>query len=318
MSAISAFTSAILPIVAIAAVGYLIGVRTDVSVDALNTVALNFFLPALVFHGVATTELGGGTVLWLAGGVLAYLLAMMGIGYVAGRALDLSEAVLPGVVLSSSFPNSGFVGIPLSGFVFGDLGTTTATIYLTVQSVLLYTLGVYFVSASTGAAADPRDALREVFRLPLVYAVALAALVRVLGVVPPVDGTLMTTIDAVGSASIPVMLTVVGIQLSNVDLSAFRRTALPAALKLAVAPAVGLVIALAIGFSDPRVGNVFVLECATPAAVTPLAITIAYSDTAENTVSTAEYVSSVIFVTTVLSVVVLTGLVVAVRNGLLL
>lgn len=312
------FTSAVLPIIVIAAVGYVIGRRTGVDVAPLNTVALNFFLPALVFHGVATTQLSGGTVLDLGLGVLLYLLGMMGIAYLGGRAFDLPDAVLPGVVLASTFPNSGFVGIPLTSFVFGDLGRTTATLFLTIQSVVLYTVGVYVVSASAGDTTDATGAVREVFRLPLVYAVVLAAVVRVAGIVPPADGTLMTTIDTVGSASIPLMLTVVGIQLAGVKLGALRRTVLPTALKLVIAPVLGAAIALAIGFGDSRVGNIFILECATPAAVTPLAIAIAYTDPDDGALSTAEYMSTVVFVTTLLSVAVLTALVVAIRNGLLL
>ncbi|ESP87348.1 AEC family transporter [Candidatus Halobonum tyrrellensis] len=317
MSVASAFTSAILPIVAIGAVGYLLGRRTGVSVDGLNTVALNVFLPALVFHGVATTDLSGRTVLALAGGVLAYMVVMMGVAYAAGRASGLPETLLPAAVLASAVPNSGFVGIPLSGFVFGDVGRTTATLYLTVQSVVVYTLGVYVVSAGAERTAGAADALREVFRLPLVYAVGLAALLRAFGAVPSVDGTFMTTVDTVGSAAVPLMLTVVGIQLASVDLGALRGTALPATLKLLVAPVVGWGVALAVGFGDARVANVFVLECATPAAVTPLALAIAYGDDAgEDALSTAEYMSSVIFVTTLASVVVLTALVVAIRAGL--
>ncbi len=317
MSAISAFTSAILPIIAIAGVGYVIGWRTEVSVGALNTVALNFFLPALVFHGILTTDLSGKTVLNLGIAVFAYTLVMMGVAYLSGRTLDLPNAALPGVVLASAFPNSGFVGIPLTEFVFGDIGRTTATLFLTMQSIILYTLGVYVVSASSDDTAGVRSAIREVFRLPLVYAVVLAALVRLLGLVPPVDGTFMTTLDSVGSASVPLMLTVVGIQLAEVDLGGLHRIALPTALKLVVAPICGAGIALVVGFTQPHMGNIFVLECATPAAVTPLALTIAYGDPDENSLSTAEYMSTVIFVTTVLSVVVLTALVVAIQSGYL-
>ena len=113
------------------------------------------------------------------------------------------------------------------------------------------------------------------------------------------------------------MLTVVGIQLAEVDLGALRGTAIPAGLKLVVAPVVGAGVALAAGFDDPRVANVFVLECATPAAVTPLALALAYGDDAGgDALSTAEYMSGVIFVTTLLSVVVLTALVAAIRRGL--
>lgn len=320
MSVASAFTEAVLPIVAIAAVGYVLGRRTGVSVDALNTVALTFFLPALVFHGVATTALTGDTVVALCLGVLVYLLVVMGLAYVGARAVSLPDGVLPGVVLASAFPNSGFVGIPLSRFVFGDLGATTATIFLTTQSVVLYTVGVYVVSAAANDTAGPASAVREVFRLPLVYAVVAAAALRAFGAVPPVDGTFMTTVDSVGSAAIPLMLTVVGIQLADVELGSLRDTALPSALKLVVAPAVGVAVVLglaAVGLEmGDAVSNVFVLECATPAAVTPLALTIAYGDSSE-TLSVAEYVSTVIFVTTLLSVVVLTGLVAAIRAGLL-
>lgn len=54
----------------------------------------------------------------------------------------------------------------------------------------------------------------------------------------------------------------------------------------------------------------FVSECATPAAVTPLAI--AYGDDADgDALSTAGHTSGVISVTAVLSVVVLTAVVVA-------
>ena len=308
---VAPFTDAILPIVAIAAVGYLLGRRTGLSVEPLNTVALTFFLPALVFHGLATTDLSGGTVVKLVGGVLVYVFVLMGIAYVGGRALGVSEALLPAIALSSAFPNSGFVGIPLVGFVFGDLGRTTATLYLTTQSVVLYTFGVYVVSDESAAL----EAVREVFRLPLVYAVVAAGILRATGFVPPVDGTFMTTVDSVGSASIPLMLTVVGIQLAEVELGAIRRTLFPTGLKLVVAPVVGAAIALLVGFSDPRISNIFVIECATPAAVTPLALIIAYGETPEEGLSAAEYTSTVIFVTTILSVVVLTGLVVAIQSG---
>lgn len=307
------FTSAILPIIAIAAVGYLIARQTGLEVDPLNTVAINFFLPALVFHGIATTDLSGETVIRLVVGVLAYIFILMGIAYVGGRALGVSDALLPAVALSSTFTNSGFVGIPLLGFVFGDLGRTTATLYITTQGVVLYTLGVYAVSSGGESAA--LEAVREVFRLPLVYAVAAAAALRGLRLVPPTDGTFMTTVDTVGSASIPLMLTVVGIQLAEVKLGALRRTVFPAGLKLVVAPVVGAALALAVGFSDPRISNIFVIECATPTAVTSLALIIAYDETSEEGFSAAEFTSTVIFVTTVLSVIVLTVLVVAVQSG---
>jgi hypothetical protein len=217
-------------------------------------------------------------------------------------------------MLAAAFPNSGFVGIPLSTFAFGDLGRTTAVLYLTVQNLVVYTLGVYV--ASRGTDRGVHEAVVEVFRLPLLYAVALGVLVRVLDVVPPVDGSLMETVGLVGDAAVPVMLLVLGLQLAETELGAVSRSIAPTVLKLGAAPLVGIGLALALGFENPVVARVFVLECATPAAVIPLALTIEYADDAATDGFTApEYLSTAIFTTTVVGVFVLTGLLAVLQTG---
>ncbi|MDY6774874.1 MAG: AEC family transporter [Halobacteria archaeon] len=314
MSLVSAFTTAIAPILGITGVGYLLGTRFEIDVESVNTVALYFFVPALVFHSLTTTDLGGRAVASLSVGVVAYALGMMSLGYVASKILGEPRSVASVVVLSSAFPNSGFIGVPLSEFAFGEVGRTTAVLFLTVQNLLVYTLGVYVASSGT---ADTRESLIEILRLPLIYAVVAAVIVRYLGVLP--SESVMETVRLVGDASIPLMLTVLGVQLVDVDLgrTSFSRIALPTSLKLVVAPAVGLVIASAVGFDDPTVADVFVLESATPAAVIPLALTIAYSDLDDEDVSPPEYMSTVILVTTVGSIVTLTLLITALRSNLL-
>ncbi|XGI83388.1 AEC family transporter [Halorutilales archaeon Cl-col2-1] len=315
MSLVSAFTTAIAPILGITGVGYLLGTRFDIEVESVNTVALYFFVPALVFHSLVTTDLGGRAVASLSVGVVAYVFAMMTLGFGASKILGEPRSIASVVVLSSAFPNSGFIGVPLSEFAFGEVGRTTAVLFLTVQNLLVYTLGVYVASSGT---ADTRESLIEILRLPLIYAVVAAVVVRYLGVLP--SDSVMETVRLVGDASIPLMLTVLGVQLVDVDLgrTSPSRIALPTALKLLVAPAVGLVIALGVGFEDSRVADVFVLESATPAAIIPLALTIAYSDSGETDgVSLSEYMSTVILVTTVGSIVTLTLIIAFLKSGLL-
>ena len=55
MSLLSIFGTAILPIVAIAAAGYLLGRTRDISADSLNTVTVYVHVPALIFHTLTTT-----------------------------------------------------------------------------------------------------------------------------------------------------------------------------------------------------------------------------------------------------------------------
>jgi len=313
----AAFTGAVGPILGVAVVGYLLGRRTGLDVGPLNTAGLYVLVPALAFHSILTTTLGGGEVLKLAIGVVAYAAVMIAIAWVVGRAVGTSGALLGALMLAAAFPNSGFVGIPLSEFAFGDVGRTTAVLYLTIQNLLVYTVGVYI--ASNGAGRGVCEAVVEIFRLPLIYAVLAAVALRALGAVPATDAAVMETIGAVGEAAIPVMLLILGIQLAKTDVTAVTRSAAPSVLKLVAAPAVAVGIALALSFGDATVAKVFVLESATPTAVIPLALTIEYADDlAVDGITAPEYLSTAIFVTTVASVAMLTLLVAGLQAGVVI
>ncbi len=315
MSLTTAFTNAVGPILGVAAAGYLLARTTDLAVEPLNTAGLYVLLPALAFHSILTTALDGGEAVRLGVGVVAYAVVMIAVAWAVGRLVGESGALLGALMLAAAFPNSGFVGIPLSEFAFGEVGRTTAVLYLTIQSLVVYTVGVYI--ASGGADGGIRDAVVEIFRLPLVYAVVAAVAIRTSGLAPATDSAVMETVGLVGNAAIPVMLLVLGIQLAKTDVTAVTRSVAPAALKLVAAPFVAVGIAAALGFADPTVARVFVLESATPAAVTPLALTIEYAgDVAPGEISAPEYLSTTIFVTTVASVGVLTALVAALQAGI--
>ena len=78
------------------------------------------------------------------------------------------------------------------------------------------------------------------------------------GVLPPADGTLLRTVGMAGDASIPIFLTVLGIQVARTDAgAALRRTAPAVGLKLLVAPLVGLAVAVVVGFERPAVALEF-------------------------------------------------------------
>ncbi|MFD1586056.1 AEC family transporter [Halorientalis brevis] len=315
MSLLSVLTSAVLPVVAVAGVGYVLGSVRDVNVEPLSTVTIFVLAPALVFYSLLTTPISGSTVARLFGGVVAFTVAIVAIAEGAGRFLGEREPILGAFVLTSTFSNAGNYGIPLSAFAFGALGRSTAVLYIAVQSVLMYTVGVYV--ASRGQAASMRGALGKVFRLPLVYAVVAAGVVRAFDLAPPTDTAAMETIRLTGEAAIPVMLLMLGIQLAGpVGGATVRRVAPATVLKLLVAPIVALGVALGVGLTG-TVGRVFVLECAMPAAVTPLMLTIEFGDGARE-FSAADYVSTTILVSTLGSLVTLTALIAVLQSGALL
>ena len=313
MSLVAALTEAILPVLSIAGVGFLLGRVRDVPVDAIATVTIYVLLPALVFHSLVTTPIGERTAFLLGSGVIVYTLGMLALAGGVGSILGESGATYGGLLLSSSFPNSGNYGIPLAAFAFGAVGRSTAVLYIAFQSVLMYTVGVSI--ASRGSSTSMKTAVLEIFRLPLIYAVVAAPIVRLLDLVPAEGTPTMEVLRLTGDAAIPVMLLLLGIQLANTTYgSAVRRTTPAVILKLAVSPVLAIGVALALGL-DGDIGRVFVLACAMPVAVTPLLLTIKY-DAGDEALTGPEYVSTAILLSTIGSVGTLTVLLAALQSGL--
>jgi predicted permease len=315
VSLIGIFATAILPIIAISTVGFALGRLRDVTVDPLNTITIYVLVPALIFYSLTTTPLSGGTLASIAAGVFLFTGVMWLLADGSGRMLGRTEPILGSFVLVSIFPNAGNLGIPVSEFAFGSVGRSTAVVYIVAQSVTMYTLGVYL--AARGEGENWRSGVRAIFEIPLIYTVAAALLARYLGILPPADAALMETVKLVGDSSIPVMLLILGIELADVDYGAAVLQVTPAvALKMLLAPVVGVGVALLVGFRNPTVARVFVLECAMPTAVTTLILTGEFAGAVPDGIDASEFTGTVIFVSTIVSMPVLTGLIAVLQSGI--
>jgi hypothetical protein len=316
MSLLSIFATAILPIFAISVVGFALGRVRDVDPGPLNTVTVYVLAPALVFHSLATTELAAGTLADVVLAVVAYHAVMILVAEGVGRVLGGTTTGISAIVLVSAFPNSGNFGVPVSEFAFGETGRATAVLYLTAQAVLMYTVGVYV--ASRGNSEGALAGVRRVFTVPLVYAVLAALAARALNLVPPTGSTAMATLKLVGDSAIPVMLLILGLQLAETNYGAtLRQVGTATVLKMGVAPLVAAGVALVVGFSDPTVGRVFVLESAMPAAITPLILLVEFGEGEVGGVPVESFVSTAVLVTTLVSVPVLTGVIALLDAGYL-
>jgi predicted permease len=315
-AATSVFVSAVLPVLSIAAVGYLLRTFRPIDVEPLNTVTLYVFLPALAAHSLLSSQLAGD-LLRLVVAVLAFAVLTFAAALAVGLVLGESGSRLSALVFVATLPNVGNFGIPVSTFAFGVVGGTVAVVFTVIQSVLSYTAGVYVAAWGTGA--EWRSRVGEVLRLPLVYVVILAVGIRAAGLPPPAGGTAMQTLELVGNASIPTFLVVLGVQLAETEpAAALKQTAPSIALRFLLAPVVGFGIALLVGFADPVVARTFVLLTAAPAAVTPLVLLIEFAGESDRSPTAPEYHGTAVFASTLLSIPVVTGLILLLRSGIVL
>lgn len=309
------FVSSILPVVALVTVGFLLEQRVGLDAGPLNTLTLYVLTPALIFHSLSLTALRLDALFRVTVGVVVFVGAMVAIGWLYGTGTGKEESVLSGFLLIVTFGNTGGLGIPMADFAFGGVGRETAVLFAAIHGAFVFTLGLYLASLSGGASG--LGSLKRVLKYPLVYAVALAVGARALGIVPPADSVTMETVGLVGDSAIPVMLFILGIQLARTSYaSALSMTVTPTLFRFVLSPLVGTAVVRALGFQNPTVARVFVLLTAMPVAIAPVIFVVEFADdTLIGGVTTPEFVSASVFVTTLVSVPVLTAAVTILKSG---
>jgi predicted permease len=137
--------------------------------------------------------------------------------------------------------------------------------------------------------------------LPVIYGVTLALLIKGIGIQPPLP--ISRTIEIAANGAIPVMLILLGLELTRIQWShSFRALGLGVAAKLLLAPLIALLFAGLFGLhSAARQGSV--LEAAMPAAVATTVVATEYK-------LEPSLVTAIVFLGTLLSPLTLTPLIV--------
>jgi malate permease and related proteins len=294
---LSIFTSDILPIFLIAAVGFALARVLAANVKTLSHIVFYALVPCFVFNLLVTsrmtsTEFGRMALL----NVL--ILASMGlIGRAVSWPLRLSRPELSAFLLVVMLSNSGNYGLPVVLFAFGSDALAHATAFFVTGSMLTYTVGVFI--AATGR-REIRGAISGIVRVPAIYGVAAAAIVLAAGVQVPLAIT--RPIALLSDAAMPMMILVLGMQLERATLPERPLVvAVAVVISLAIAPMVALGLSSLLGVSgSARQAGVALASMPVAVVTTILAL--------EFDIAPA-FVTSAVFLSTLLSPFTLTPLI---------
>lgn len=290
------FNNNVLPIFLAAGTGYVGSKYLQLTPRSVSQVAFYIFSPCLIFNLLTTSQLGGEDVTRMAGFALATVLALGLLTWALGHALRLERRLLSAVLLTVMFGNAGNYGLSLNLFAFGETALAHASLYFVTSAVLIYTVGV--IIASLGS-MSLKMALLGLFKIPGIYAVALALLFNRLGWQLPLP--LDRTVGLLADAAIPVLMVLMGIQLQharwNGQALALTLTNL---LRLVVAPALAFALSLLFRLQGPAL-QAGVLESAMPTAVLMIVLATEYE------VEPA-FVTTVVLTSTLLSPLTVTPL----------
>ena len=297
------FASDILPIFVIAGVGYLLARHASVQVHTVSRVTFHALAPALVFNTLATSTLSG----FEFGRMAAfYLLVAASAGLMARVAaipLRLDRASLSAFLLVVVCSNSGNYGLPVALLAFGREALAFASVYFVSSAIFSYTGGVLLAASGRRSI---RHALAGVLRVPAVYGAVAAAVTMAFGLHVP--DAIARPMAMLSDAALPMMVLVLGMQLERATIP--ERPALVAVavvLSLIVAPLVslGLVSLLGLSGSARQAG---VVLASMPVAVVTTILALEFD------VAPA-FVTSTVFVSTLLSPLTLTPLIAYLRQS---
>lgn len=261
------FLNVCAPIFVIVGCGWLLDRKFRLNLETLVKLNIYLMVPAFIFTHVLDTKLAGAEAFRIVVFTLGTILVTFVGSWMAARVFGMHGGQRQSLSLATMFYNCGNYGLPLVTLAFGQMAASVQIYVLTTMNVSTYTIGLFLAQSHGESAGSHRKALGKVLRQPTIYAL-LAGIACKSFAVPVKDITwLWQPLDLLQSGLIGFALITLGVQMSQTRPAPFHAPLWCAIiLRLVVAPAVALPLALVLGFPKESVASL-VLAAAAPTAV---------------------------------------------------
>lgn len=277
----------VLPTFFVIFIGYVIGKLNRVNVAPLADIALYIGAPALAFISLSSQRI----VLLDAARVWAASLSIMfGCGIIAWLVFKLLRQKHSGLYVSISMMNTMNIPFPVVYLAYGTEGLIAATLFYIPNSLLIYSLGIYVM-----AGKHWKDNIKEVFKLPVFYVAVIALGLNFLNIKVP--ELMIESLDLIAMMALPLVLLVLGYNLSKAGMTSVPTTLLASFLRVGVGLMLGLLVTDVFNITG-TFRSVVILDSAMPAAALASILATRYDNE-------ADLVSSVVFITTLASLIVI-------------
>jgi hypothetical protein len=257
------------------------------NMSAVVDVVFYLGLPALAFVSMQSKKI---VLLDAAKVWTSAVIIVLGCGLVAWIVFKLLRQRHSGLFLPISLMNSVNIPFPIIFFVYGEQGLFAAILFYIPTSLMVYTLGIYVISATHW-----KESLKEVLKIPAMYAAIGGLLLNLLDVSVP--ELVLGPLSFISTMVIPLVLLVLGSNLSRVKLTSLPTTFLASFLRVGVGLVLGFLVVNLFDLTGV-LRSVVILNSAMPAAAMTSMLATKYDNE-------AELVSSVVLVTTLGSLIVI-------------
>ncbi len=273
----------VFPVFCIIGLGYLFASFKKIDLKPIIDVLLYLTIPALVVSSLTKKSYLPGDLAQIALAVAGVVLAT---ALLSRAYLTLTKKrALRGFYLPTMFMNSGNMGFPLALLAFGTDGLAVAVVYFIAAGLLVYTLGIYIAKGKGG--------FTEIFKLPLIYAAVIGLTLNLGGMKLP--GPVLTTLDMLGAATIPLMQLSLGHHLYSASITSLRTSIAGSVIRIGGGVAIAIVMVNLLGI-DGLERKIIILSSAMPSAVITFLMSYKYR-------LQSELVASIVATSTFMSIV---------------
>ena len=260
------------PLFTLIGCGFFLGRRRPVDTSGLADVAIYICLPFLLFSTLVSHPITGLAAIqvfaWQAG---MYLLSLPTIWLVA-RAAGWDAPTRSAVTLSLPTVNVASYGVPVVLFALGDEALAIIMLLFVYGNIFASSLGVYIAA---GGRQSPQQAIKSVFKLPLIYTAAIALSINALAV--PIPASILATANLIGKAGPILAIILLGVQVSPVQLTGGSSAILCGGIgaKILLGPAIGIGLTWLMG-AEGSVRDVLLIASCLPTAINALILTVRF------------------------------------------
>jgi hypothetical protein len=283
----------IAPVILIAGLGAILDKTKAIDAQSISRVLIYLASPALAFYSISNSSINPDEL----GGLFIFALILMatitGLAWLVSQSAGMDRLTASAFVLSAAVFNGINYGVPVNEFAFGKPGLERAIILGVLSGIYANTVGIFI--ASSGKVSVGK-ALQNVLTVPMPYAAVLGLLINLTQTPVPLLVNRITQV--LGTAAIPLMLLILGIQLARTQLRGQWRVVIGASMmRLLGGAAIGFLLTWGMAL-DGVTRQTAIVEAAMPTAVVAGVLATEFE-------SDAHLVSSIIVFSTLLSLVTL-------------
>jgi predicted permease len=265
----------VLPAFLIFGAGFIGQKLLKLDIKSISTMSLYLMLPFLTFDTFYSNQLNVEYFyMFLFTCLLAFI--MMTLTVLFGFFIKADKTQMSAMLLGTIFPNSGNYGAPVAMFAFGAMGFQYAVIFMVIHAFLMNTIGIFIASYGSEKTTSIKDSFMRVIKMPVLYGFLFGVLFQLLNIELP--STIQDSISLVGSASIPTVMLILGMQLAEIKPQKFELKYVNTVtiFRMLISPLLAVVLVNFMPVND-MIKNVYILLAAMPIAANTTLLAVQFN-----------------------------------------